>query len=350
MKAIVHDKFGPPEVLELREVEKPVPNDLRGVLIKVHASSVNPADYYAMSAPFVMRLLMRGGLRRPKDPRLGTDVAGVVEAVGKTVTQFKPGDEVFGVAPGSYAEYATAREDRLALKPANCSFEEAGAVGIAGFTALQALRDKGNIQSGQNVLVNGAGGGVGTFAVQIAKSFGAEVTAVTSSKNLNMVQSLGADHVIDYTKEDFTRNGQRYDLICDIAATGSIGNYKRALNPNGTVVVVGFRNKIIARLLYFAVLGRFIPKGGRKLRFFIAKSNQKDMNTLKELIETGKLKPVVDKRYPLNETGQAMHDLKGGQAQGKIIITVSDGRETEQERILRQLEELRNKQAPNPQH
>ena len=343
MKAIVHDKFGPPEVLEVREVEKPVPTDARGVLVKVHASSVNPADYYQMSAPFMMRLLMRGGLTKPKDPRLGTDVAGVVEAVGKTVTQFKPGDEVFGVAPGSYAEYATAREDRLALKPATSSFEEAGAVGIAGFTALQALRDKGNIRSGQKVLINGAGGGVGTFAVQIAKSFGAEVTAVTSTKNLDLVRSLGADLVIDYTKEDFTKNGQRYDLICDIAATGSIGSYKRALNPNGTVVVVGFRNKIIARLIYFAIVGRLIPKGGRKLRFFIAKSNQKDMITLKELIETGKLKPVIDKRYPLNETAQAMRDLKAGQAQGKIIIRVDDGRVTEQEKILRQLNELRTK-------
>ena len=341
MNAVVHDKFGPPKVLELREVEKPAPTDVRGILVKVYASSVNPADYYEMSAPFMMRLLMRAGLRRPKNTRLGTDVAGTVEAVSKTVTQFKPGDEVFGTALNSYAEYATAREDRLVLKPANCTFEEAGAVGIAGFTALQALRDKGNIQSGQKVLINGAGGGVGTFAVQIAKSFGAEVTAVTSTKNMDMVRSLGADHVIDYTKEDFTRNGQRYDLICDIAATGSIGSYKRILNSNGTVVVVGFRNKIIARLLYFAVLGRLIPKGGRKLRFFIAKSNQKDMNTLKELIETGKLKPVIAKSYPLAETSQAMYDLKEGQTQGKIVITVNDNKETEQEKILRQLDKLR---------
>jgi len=341
MKAVVHDKFGPPKVLELREVEKPVPTDARGILVRVYASSVNPADYYEMSAPFMMRLLMRAGLRRPKNTRLGTDVAGTVESVSKTVTQFKPGDEVFGTALNSYAEYATAREDRLVLKPANCTFEEAGAVGIVGFTALQALRDKGNIQSGQKVLINGAGGGVGTFAVQIAKSFGAEVTAVTSTKNMDMVRSLGADHVIDYTKEDFTRNGQRYDLICDIAATGSIGSYKRILNSNGTVVVVGFRNKIIARLLYFAVLGRLIPKGGRKLRFFIAKSNQKDMNTLKELIETGKLKPVIAKSYPLAETSQAMYDLKEGQTQGKIVITVNDNKETEQEKILRQLDKLR---------
>jgi NADPH:quinone reductase-like Zn-dependent oxidoreductase len=341
MKAIVHDRFGSPDVLELREVERPVQSDARGVLVKVHASSVNPADYYQMRAPFIIRLVTRGGLRKPKDPRLGTDVAGTVEAVSKSVTQFKPGDEVFGVAPGSYAEYATAREDRLALKPANCSFEEAAAVGIAGFTALQALRDKGGIQSGQKVLINGAGGGVGTFAVQIAKSFGAKVTAVTNTRNLDMVRALGADHVIDYAKEDFTRNRQRYDLICDIAAAHSIGSYKRALNPNGTVVTVGFKDRLLARLLYFSVLGRLIPKGGRKVKFFVAKSNQMDLVALKELIETGKVRPVIDKRYPLNQTGQAMHDLHTGQARGKIVITVAEGKETEQEKILRQLDELK---------
>ena len=343
MKAVIHTRYGSPDVLEFREVAKPVPNDVRGVLVKIRASSVNPADYYQMGAPFIIRLVMRGGMRKPKDPRLGTDMAGKVEAVSKTVTQFKPGDEVFGVANGSYAEYATAREDRLALKPANCSFEEAAAVPIAGLTALQALRDKGGIQPGQKVLINGAGGGVGTFAVQIAKSFGAEVTAVTSTQNLELVRSLGADHVIDYTKEDFSKNGQRYDLIVDIAAARSIGSYKRALNPKGTVVVVGAKNKILARLVYFAVLGRLIPKGGRKLRFFIAKANQKDMNTLKELIDTGKVKSVIDSRYSLAKTGEAMRLLHEGQARGKIVIQVNDQGETEQEKILRQLDELRKK-------
>ena len=343
MKAVIHTRYGSPDVLEFKEVAKPVPNDVRGVLVKIRASSVNPADYYQMGAPFIIRLVMRGGMRKPKDPKLGTDMAGQVEAVSKTVTQFKPGDEVFGVANGSYAEYATAREDRLALKPANCSFEEAAAVPIAGLTALQALRDKGGIQPGQKVLINGAGGGVGTFAVQIAKSFGAEVTAVTSTQNLELVRSLGADHVIDYTKEDFTKNGQRYDLICDIAAARSIGSYKRALNPKGTVVMVGAKNKILARLVYFAVLGRLIPKGGRKLRFFIAKANQKDMNTLKELIDTGKVKSVIDSRHSLAETGEAMRLLHEGQARGKIIIQVNDQGETEQAKILRQLDELRKK-------
>ncbi len=337
MKAVIHTRYGSPDVLEFKEVAKPVPNDVRGVLVKIHASSVNPADYYQMGAPFIIRLVMRGGMRKPKDPRLGTDMAGKVEAVSKTVTQFKPGDEVFGVANGSYAEYATAREDRLALKPANSSFEEAAAVPIAGLTALQALRDKGGIQPGQKV------GGVGTFAVQIAKSFGAEVTAVTSTQNLELVRSLGADHVIDYTKEDFSKNGQRYDLIVDIAAARSIGSYKRALVPKGTLVVVGAKDKILARLVYFAVLGRLIPKGGRKLRFFIAKANQKDMNTLKELIDTGKVKSVIDSRYSLAKTGEAMRLLHEGQARGKIIIQVNDQGETEQEKILRQLDELRKK-------
>ncbi len=341
MKAVIHTRYGSPDVLEFKDVEKPVPDDVRGVLVKINASSVNPADYYQMGAPLIIRLVMRGGVRRPKDPRLGTDMAGRVEAVSKTVTQFKPGDEVFGVANGSYAEYATAKEDRLALKPANCSFEEAAAIPIAGLTALQALRDKGGIQPGQKVLINGAGGGVGTFAVQISKSFGAEVTAVTNTANLELVRSLGADHVIDYTKEDFTRTGQRYDLICDIAAAHSIGSYKRALVPKGTLVVVGARDKILARLVYFAVLGRLIPKGGRKLRFFIAKANQKDMNTLKDLLATGKVKSVIDSRYSLAKTGEGMTLLHTGQARGKIVIKVND--ETEQEKILRQLNELRQK-------
>src|SRR5881296_786856 len=244
MKAVIHTRYGSPDVLEFKEVAKPVPNDVRGVLVKIHASSVNPADYYQMGAPFIIRLVMRGGMRKPKDPRLGTDMAGHVEAVSKTVTQFKPGDEVFGVANGSYAEYANAREDRLALKPANSSFEEAAAVPIAGLTALQALRDKGGIRPGQKVLINGAGGGVGTFAVQIARSFGAEVTAVCSTGKVEMVRSIGADRVIDYTQQDFTEDTQRYDLIFDLAATHSLPAYRRVLNPKATCVIAGGGTKV----------------------------------------------------------------------------------------------------------
>src|SRR5436309_10235535 len=221
MKSIVRDRYASPDVLQLKEVGKPAPNEVRGVLVKIYASAVNPADRYDVRGPsFLIRLVlplfrMGMGLRRPKGAGVGSDIAGRVEAVSNNVTQFKPGDEVYGVCNAGYAEYGTARENRIALKPANRSFEESAAVPIAGFTALQALRDKGNIKPGQKVLVNGAGGGVGTFAVQIAKSFETEVTAVTNTKNLGMVLSLGADHVIDYTEEDFTKNGQRYDLICD---------------------------------------------------------------------------------------------------------------------------------------
>src|SRR3989454_1500053 len=346
MKAIIRERYGSPDVLEMKELEKPAPDDVRGVLVEIYASSVNAADKYEIRGPpsFILRLaLFRSGVRRPKEHGVGSDIAGRVEAVSNNVTQFKPGDEVYGVCNGAYAEYATAKESRIALKPTNRSFEEAAAVPIAGLTALQALRDKGGIQPGQKVLINGAGGGVGTFAVQIAKSFGAEVTAVTSTQNLELVRSLGADHVIDYTKEDFSKNGQRYDLICDIAAARSIGSYKRALVPKGTLVVVGARDKILARLVYFAVLGRLIPKGGRKLRFFIAKANQKDMNTLKELIDTGKVKSVIDSRYSLAKTSEAMRLLHEGQARGKIIIQVNDQGETEQQKILRQLDELRKK-------
>ena len=328
MKAITHTKFGPPEVLQFEEVEKPVTNDKLGVLIKVHASSVNPADKYQISGgPLAIRLFlplfrMGMGVRKPKDTSVGSDVAGRVEAVGPNVTQFKPGDEVFGVCPGACAEYATAREDRLALKPTISSYEEAAATGIAAFTALQGLRDHGHIQQGMRVLVNGAGGGVGTFAVQIAKSFGAEVTAVTNTENLDLVRKIGADHVIDYTKEDFTKNGQQYDLIADIAATHSFGDYKRALNPNGTVVIIGWKDKIVARLLYFAILKPLLGRGDKKFTFYIAKSNQKDFVILKELIETGKLTPVIDKGFPLEQTAEAFHYFDKEHPSGKVVITV----------------------------
>jgi NADPH:quinone reductase-like Zn-dependent oxidoreductase len=325
MKAIIRTKFGPPEVLQYKDVEKPVPTEARGVLIKIVASSMNPADRYDVVAPFMMRLIARGGLRAPKDPKVGTDVAGRVEAVSSSVTQFKPGDEVFGAAPGAYAEYAIAREDRLALKPANCSFEEAGTIGIAATTALQALRDKGGLLPGQGVLINGAGGGVGTFAVQIAKALGAEVTAVTITENLDLVRKLGADHVIDYTKEDFTKNGQRYDLICDIAASHSIFQIRRSLNPGGKFVLVGVHGRLFSRLIYYLLFGRF--SRGKKFTFFVAKLNQKDFIFLKELIEAGKLKPVIDRSYPLNETGEAIKYLGEGQARGKLAIRIGETQE-----------------------
>ena len=327
MKAIFRTKFGPPEVLQLKDIEKPVPNDVRGVLVKVYAAAVNPADRYDMKGmPLLLRLILPlfkldTGVFKPKDPTLGSDAAGRVEAVTANVTQFKPGDEVFGSCKGSYAEYAVAREDRLALKPVNCSFDEAAAVPIAAITALQALRDHGHIQLGQKVLVNGAGGGVGTYAVQIAKSFGAEVTAVTNTENLEMVRSIGADHVIDYTKEDYTRNGIRYDLICDIASSRGFSDYKRSLKPGGTCVLVGNRDKVILRLIYFLLFRRLLS-GGRKFRFFIAKINQKDLNILGDLLETRKVRSVIDRRYSLDEIGEAMQYLGEGHARGKIVITV----------------------------
>jgi len=237
------------------------------------------------------------------------------------VTQFKPGDKVYGVCNGAYSEYATAKENRIALKPGNRSFEESAAVGIAGFTALQAVRDHGHVQPGQKVLINGAGGGVGTFAVQIAKSFGAEVTAVTSTQNLDLVRKLGADHVVDYTKEDFTRSGQRYDLIVDIAAAHSMSDYKRIMNPNANFVLVGMRDKILRRLISFLVRSK-LSRGDKRFVFFVAKSNREDLDLLKELMEAGKVVPVIDRRYSLGETAQAMRYLIEGGARGKIVITM----------------------------
>jgi len=329
MKAIVRERFGSPDVLQLKEIEKPAPNDVRGVLVKVYASSVNPADRYDVNGmSFALRLVlplfrMGVGVRRPKEPQVGTDLAGTVEAVSSNVTQFKPGDEVYGVGFHGYAEYAVARENRVALKPKNRSFEESAAVPIAGFTALQALRNHGRIEPGKKVLINGAGGGVGTFAVQIAKLFGAEVTAVTNTQNLDMVRSLGADHVIDYTKEDFTKTEQRYDLICDIASAHSPSSYKRIMNPNGICVIVGFRNKVISRLIYFVIRKRF-STGDKKFKFFVAKSNQEDLAFMKELMEAGKITPVIDRRYQLSETPQAIKYLGEGKARGKIVITIAD--------------------------
>ncbi|HWM50439.1 MAG TPA: NAD(P)-dependent alcohol dehydrogenase, partial [Thermoplasmata archaeon] len=291
------------------------------VLVKVHAASANPVDWHTMRGkPFLVRF--SEGLRKPKDPRLGTDIAGRVEAVGSNVTQFKLGDEVFGTCPGGFAEYASAREDRLALKPTNRSFEESAAVPVAAFTALQGLRDSGRIRAGQKVLVNGASGGVGTFAVQIAKSFETEVTGVCSTRNLEMVRSIGADHVIDYTQEDFTRSGPRYDLIYDAVGNRSVSAYKRALRPQGTCVIAGFSG--MSRLFQHVIGGRLMSMtGNKKIGLMgLAKPNQKDLIVMKRLLEAGKVVPVIDRRYPLSETAEAIRYLEQGHARGKVVISV----------------------------
>jgi len=320
MKAIFCTQYGSPDVLRLKEVEKPAPKD-DDVLVRIHAASANPLDWHLMrGSPFLARL--GGGLRRPKDPRLGVDIAGRVEAVGNNVTRFQPGNEVFGTVKGGFAEYACAREDRLALKPANISFEEAAAAPVVAFTALQGLRDKGKIRPGQKVLVNGASGGVGTFAVQMAKSFGTEVTGVCGTRNLDMVRSIGADYVVDYTQEDFTKNGQRYDLICDAVGNRSVSDYKRALRPQGTCIIIGFTT--LSRLFGHVFLGPLLSMtGNKKIGLMgLAKPNQKDLVFVKELLEAGKVVPVIDRRYPLSETAEAIRYLEKRHARGKVIITV----------------------------
>lgn len=314
MKAIIFTQYGSPDVLQFKDVEKPAPGD-NEVLIKVHAASANPLDWHTMrGTPFLARLAF--GLQKPRSPKLGADVAGHVEAVGKNVTQFRTGDEVFGdIHAGSFAEYACASEELFALKPVNGSFEAAAAVPVAAFTALQGLRDKGQIQQGQRVLINGASGGVGTFAVQIAKSYGTEVTGVCSTRNLDMVRSIGADHVIDYTQEDFTRNGQQYDLIFDAVGNRSVSDLRRALSPNGICAVAGFTS--LSRLFQVIVLG------GKKIGLMeTAKADQKDLVFIKELLEAGKIVPVIDRTYPLSETAEAIRYLETGHARGKVVITV----------------------------
>jgi NADPH:quinone reductase-like Zn-dependent oxidoreductase len=317
MKAIVYTKYGSPDVLQLKEVDKPTPKD-NEVLVKVYAASANAADWHLMRAePFLARL--ENGLLKPKNTKLGADIAGRVEAVGRNVTQFQEGDEVFGGMPlnelGGFAEYVCANEDALALKPARLTFEQAAAVPLAAFTALQGLRDKGQIQTRQRVLINGASGGVGTFAVQIAKSFGTEVTGVCSTRNLDMVRSIGADHVIDYTKENFTQNGQRYDLIFDAVGNRSVSDYQRALSPNGICSVAGFT--ALSRLFQVMLLG------GKKVGMMAtAKGNKKDLLFIKDLLDTGKVVPVIDRCYPLNEVAEAIRYLEEGHAKGKIVITV----------------------------
>jgi NADPH:quinone reductase-like Zn-dependent oxidoreductase len=322
MEAIVWTQYGPPEVLQFKEVAKPAPKD-NEVLVKVHAASVNTLDL-AMRGPLLARIIT-GGLLKPKDQRLGVDLAGRVEAVGSSVTQFQPGDEVFGRGLGAFAEYACAREDTLVLKPANSSFEEAAAAPVAALTALQGLRDKGKIQPGQQVLIQGATGGVGTFAVQIAKAFGAEVTAVCRTRNVDMVHSIGADHVIDYTQEDFTRKGQRYDLILAVNGYHPLFAYRRALRPTGVYVMIGAsKTRIYQALLQALLVGPVISRTGRQKMGFmgIAKINQQDLVFVKELLEAGKVVPVIERSYPLGETAEALRYLEEGHARGKVVITV----------------------------
>jgi NADPH:quinone reductase-like Zn-dependent oxidoreductase len=326
MKAVVYTNYGSPDVLEIRDIKKPVPNDDQ-VLIKVRTASINPLDWHFMEGtPYIMRAI-GVGLRKPKDPRLGVDYAGTVEAVGKNVTQFKPGDEVLGGKSGAFAEYVCARADRaIVLKPANITFEQAASVPIAAITALQGLRDKGKIQPGQKVLINGASGGVGTFAVQIAKSFGADVTGVCSTRNLDMVRSLGADRVIDYTKEDFTKSGQRYDLILDNVGTQPLSGFRRVLNPNGILVMIGGGGPNDGGLI--GPLGRPVkalllsPFISQKMGMLMAELNKKDLTILGDLMQSGKITPVIDRTYPLSQIAEAIRYLEQGHARGKVIITV----------------------------
>jgi len=320
MKAIVYYKYGSPDVLQLKDVEKPTPKDDE-VLIKVYAASVNKYDWHFLTADIFLIRLMGGGLLKPKNTRLGADIAGRVEAVGRNVKQFRPDDEVFGdIGHGGFAEYACAPENALVLKPAHSSFEEAAAIPMAAITALQGLRDTGQMQPGQKVLINGASGGVGTFAVQIAKLFGAEVTAVCSTRNVELARSLGADHIIDYTREDFTRNRQQYDLI--LAANGyhSLLAYKRALTPKGIYVMAGGST---AQIFQAMLMGsRMSETGGKQMRAGMAKRNQKDLAFLKELVEAGKVVPVMDRCYPLSEAAEALRYLGAGHARGKVVITM----------------------------
>jgi NADPH:quinone reductase-like Zn-dependent oxidoreductase len=325
-RAVIYCSYGPPEVLELEEISKPVPDDNR-ILVKVHASSVNPVDWHFMEGtPYLVRVI--AGLRAPNDILMGTDFAGTVEAVGKAVTQFKPGDEVFGARDGAFGDYVSVAEDRgIAAKPSNVSFEEAAAVPVAAVTALQGLRDVGKIHMGQRVLINGASGGVGTFAVQIAKQLGAEVTGVSSTRNGDLVRSLGADHVIDYTREDYTATAERYDLILDCVGNRPLLANRKILTPDGVYVGIGGGGPADQGLIgpmigpiKMMVLGPFVKQ---QLRTFEAKVNPADLATLAGWMAAGRLKPVIDRRYPLAHIADAMRYLEAGHARGKVIVDIN---------------------------
>lgn len=325
MQAIVCTQYGPPETLTLQEVATPAIG-ADGVLVRVRAASVNPADFHTLSGGPIVRLV--AGLRRPRQPIPGTDVAGVVEAVGQDVTAFRPGDEVFGGRSGALAEYVAGVERNFVSKPASITFEQAAAVAIAGVTALQGLRDKGRLQPGQSVLINGASGGVGTFAVQIATALGGRVTGVCSTPNVELVRSLGAAHVVDYTQEDFAQSGQRYDLVLDLVGNRSLDDLRRVVTGRGTLVLSGgghaggHGGSGLQPLLLGArglLLARFVSQ---HIAWFIANINQADLTTLKELMEAGKLTPVIDRTYPLSQTAAALRYLQAGHARGKVVITV----------------------------
>jgi NADPH:quinone reductase-like Zn-dependent oxidoreductase len=322
MRAIVYSRFGPPDVLELREVDQPQVAE-GDVLVRVRAASVNPADWYVMAGvPYVARPQM--GLRKPKTSSVGLDLAGVVAAVGGGVTRFTPGDEVFGAGTGTLAEYAAVPEAGLVGKPANLSFEQAAAVPVAALTALQGLRDKGRIQPGHKVLINGASGGVGTFAVQIAKSFGTDVTGVCSTRNLAMVRSLGADQVVDYTQEDFTQTDRRYDLLLDVAGSRPWSDYRRVLAPRATLVLVGAPkgNRLLGPLGHIVKVRLASLRASQRVSFFISKENHLDLVVLQELLEAGTVTPVVERNYPLSQAADAFRYLGEGHAQGKLVITM----------------------------
>jgi NADPH:quinone reductase-like Zn-dependent oxidoreductase len=326
VKAVVYTEYGPPEGLQIKEVEKPTPTDDE-VLIKLQAVSVNRSDWEGLiGKPLYARI---GGLRKPRRHILGSDIAGRVEAAGKNVTRFQPGDEVFGdilARMGGFAEYVCAREKSLALKPAGMTFEQVAAIPQAAVIALQGIRDKGQVQPGQKVLINGAGGGGGTFAVQLAKLYGAAVTGVDNTGKLDFMRSLGADHVIDYTREDFTRNGKQYDLILDLIAYRSVFAYKRALKPNGSYFAVGGS---VARFLQILLLGPLIRRiTGKSIRVLVVQPNLKDMAYITELYEAGKIVPVIDRCYPLTEVPEALRYLGEGRAKGKVVITIEQDNKT----------------------
>jgi NADPH:quinone reductase-like Zn-dependent oxidoreductase len=320
MRAVVYRRYGPPDALTLEEIEKPLLSEDE-VLIKVRAASVNPYDWHFMRGePYPLRLM--AGVRRPKNPRLGADVAGEVEAVGKNIVRLKPGDAVFGTCRGSFADYACGSESRLAIKPGNVTFEQAASVGIAAMTALQALRDKGHIQPGHKVLVNGAAGGVGTFGVQIAKSFGAEVTGVCSTRNVEMVRSIGAGHVVDYTREDFTKSKEHYDIILDCVGNHALSACRQVLSPKGIYVAAGgqagrWMVGVMVSMITSRVLSWF---GSRKFLSLLANINKDDLALVGELIATGKVTPVIDRRYELSEVAEAIGYLEAGHARGKVVI------------------------------
>jgi len=322
MKAIVFKRYGSPDVLEQIDVAKPNPKE-NELLVKIKAVSVNPLDWRRMrGSPILVRL--SGGLLKPKNPLIGADIAGTVAAVGKSVTQFKPGDGVYGgIGAGGLAEFVCASEKHLVLKPAALSFEEAAAIPVAALTAIQGLRNSGQIQAGQQVLINGASGGVGTYAVQFAKALGGMVTAVCSTRNLELVRSLGADHVVDYTRENVTKNGKQYDLILDNVGNFTVSNYKRSLKPNGSTVVIGFTT--LMRMLSVVLFGSLEAKlGSKKIGPMEAKINQEDLLFINELMVTGQVKSVIDRCYPFNEVAEAIRYLENGRARGKVIVTLDN--------------------------